>query len=49
MNDLRETVAAFQSTQRRILDEIEGVKQKIAAEQGKESYLLLSLDHFRSV
>jgi len=39
VNDLRETVAALQSTQKQILDEIGNIKQKIAFEQGERKLL----------
>ena len=43
VNDLRETVAALQSTQKQILDEIGNIKQKIAAEQGERKLLTAQL------
>ena len=43
VNDLRETVAALQSTQKQILDEIANIKQKIAAEEGERKLLTAQL------
>jgi len=39
INELQQTVAALQSTQRQLLNEIETVKQKIDAEQGERKLL----------
>jgi hypothetical protein len=43
VNDLRETVAALQSTQKQILDEIGNIKQKSASEQGERKLLTARL------
>ena len=43
LNDLRESVAAIQSTQKQILDEIGNIKQRIAAEQGERKLLTAQL------
>ena len=43
LNDLREAVAAIQSAQKQILDEIGSIKQRIAAEQGERKLLTAEL------
>jgi uncharacterized protein HemX len=39
LHGFQQTVAALQSSQRQILDEIDGIKQKIASEQGERKLL----------
>jgi uncharacterized protein HemX len=39
VNELRETIAALQSTQKQILEEIASIKQKLASEQGERKLL----------